>query len=92
MQFEPADYVPTCHLRDLLIEQMTKCLRDKDSFAYKPLANRDNLIPAPGMRQLLKHLKMREADRGFVLKWLSKLHTLGFEQPIFAPTFRFVKA
>ena len=54
MQFEPSDHVSTNHLGDLLIEQLAAVLKDKNSFARTPMADRDGLVPNLGIRPRMK--------------------------------------
>lgn len=92
IQFEPSDFVPTVHLNSMLVKELSSLLQDKHSFIFRPIPERNDLVPAEGVRVLLNHLKRRDADRAFCLKWLSKIHARGVEQEIFRAEYRFVNA
>ena len=67
-QLEPSDYIPAQQLSNMLISALQKLLKNRQSFAYRPLITRPDITPSRGIVVLLEHFKRREAYRDWSLK------------------------
>ncbi len=76
------------YLQKRLVNELKELVADAASFVHRPLLPDDDTIQVNGIKELLHHLEQRDADRHFLIGWLSQIHKLGGKLDVFHRDFK----